>query len=198
MSDRTTQALFTNDLNIVDGPWTAKQISGAATTPIRSTSGLFGGVSLTETAAGAITVYDNYLWGDATTRVDITNPAGTTARYTYDGTGTDPLWTLALVPIGTVVTFAAQNFAAANNGTFTVTGAGANYIEVTTAAVSAENDKTIGTGNIRMGSAALTTVAVLKASIGEGDLLKRTVTLSNGLTVVTAAASKLTVYHKAA
>lgn len=89
--------------------------------------------------------------GSSTTRFDITNPAGTTFRYTFDGTGTDPNFSLANNPVGSTIVFDAQNFSAGNNGVFVVTGAGANYVEVTNASGVAENDKTIGTGSVRKG-----------------------------------------------
>lgn len=86
--------------------------------------------------------------GGSTTRFDITNPAGTTFRYTFDGTGTDPNFSAANNPVGSSIEFAAQNFTAANNGLFLVTGSGVNYVEVTNASGVAENDKTIGTGYV--------------------------------------------------
>lgn len=86
--------------------------------------------------------------GDTTTQFDITNTAGNTYRYTFDGTGTDPSISTTTVKIGMYVYFNAQNFAAANNGLFQVTGVGTNYVEVTNAAGTAENNKTIGTGAI--------------------------------------------------
>lgn len=86
--------------------------------------------------------------GTATTQFDITNPAGTTARYTYDTTGVDPGLSATWPRIGEVIVFAAQNFNAANNGAFIVTGSGTNYVEVTNAGVVAETDKTVGTGSI--------------------------------------------------
>lgn len=88
----------------------------------------------------------DYSLGDSTTQFDITNPSGTTYRYTWDTTGTDPLITKYSVPVGSRVYIAAQNFTAANNGLYTVTASDTNYFEVTNAAGVAENDKTIGTG----------------------------------------------------
>lgn len=82
----------------------------------------------------------------STTRFDITNPAGTTFRYTFDGTGTDPGYSATFPNVGDTVVIAGQNFNAGNNGTFLVTASGANYFEVTNAGGVAENDKTIGTG----------------------------------------------------
>lgn len=87
--------------------------------------------------------------GDSSTRYDITNPSGTTFRYTYD-LGTSPGITTGNPAIGAVVRINAQNFNAANNGFFTVTGQGVNYFEVTNASGVAENDKTIGTGSIQI------------------------------------------------
>lgn len=86
--------------------------------------------------------------GSSTTRFDITNPAGTTFRYTWDGTGTDPAFSAANNPVGSSIEFNCQNFTAANNGLFLVTGSGTNYVEVTNASGVAENDKTIGTGYV--------------------------------------------------
>lgn len=94
----------------------------------------------------ADTATDNEL-GGSTTQFDITNTSGTTFRYTWDDTGTDPeIGTY--VEVGNQVRFAAQNFDDDNNGTFTVTGVGAKYIEVTNADGVAETNKTIGTGSI--------------------------------------------------
>lgn len=92
--------------------------------------------------------------GAADTQFDITNPSGTTIRYTWDTTGTDPGITAAAFPVGTKVYINAQNFNAANNstgeadGTFSVTGSGTNYIEITNAAGVVESNKTIGTGSM--------------------------------------------------
>lgn len=86
--------------------------------------------------------------GDSTTQFDITNPAGTTFRYTYDSTGTNPSITAATVPVGSYILIGAQNFNASNNGLFVVTGAGSNYFEVTNASGVVESNKTIGTGYI--------------------------------------------------
>jgi len=84
--------------------------------------------------------------GSSTTQFDITNPSGTTFRYTYDGTGTDPLISATTCPIGTVVRLMGTNFTAANTGSFIVTGSGANYFEITNASGVVESNKTIGSG----------------------------------------------------
>ena len=90
--------------------------------------------------------------GDSTTQFDITNTVATTYRYTFDGTGTDPLISAVTFPIGTVVDIQAQNFTAGNIGLFTVTGSGANYFEITNASGAVESNKTIGTGYIVKGA----------------------------------------------
>lgn len=79
--------------------------------------------------------------GGPTTQFDITNPSGTTFRYTYDGTGTDPVINSTTVPIGMIVQVYSNNFSDGNNGEFTVTGSGTNYFEVTNASGVAENNK---------------------------------------------------------
>jgi len=85
--------------------------------------------------------------GDGTTQFDITNPSGDTHRYTYDSTGTDPEIVTNLDQ-DDYVYIQAQNFSAGNNGTFKITGVGANYFEVTNSSGVVETNKTIGTGSI--------------------------------------------------
>lgn len=89
-----------------------------------------------------------YAIGSPTTQFDVTNPAGLTFRYTYDATGTDPKITALTFPIGATVVITDTNLAAGNRGTFTVTGSGSNYFEVTNAAGVVESNKTISTGSI--------------------------------------------------
>jgi hypothetical protein len=97
-----------------------------------------------------------YTLGDSTTQFDITRPAApdvNTTRYTYDGTGTDPgiADTLAGLQAFDVIDIGAQNFNAGNNAVGqTITAVGANYFEITLATGTAETDKTIGTGFIRV------------------------------------------------
>lgn len=86
--------------------------------------------------------------GDSTTQFDITNPAGTTFRYTWDTTGTDPLISATTISVGSYILIGAQNFNAANNGLFVITAVGTNYFEVTNASGVVESNKTIGTGYI--------------------------------------------------
>lgn len=91
---------------------------------------------------------ENETFGGSTTQFDITLIGGTTYRYTYDATGTNPNITATNPAIGTTLYISAQNFNAANNGIFVVTGSGVNYFEVTNASGVAESNKTIGTGFI--------------------------------------------------
>lgn len=85
--------------------------------------------------------------GDSTSRYDITNPTGTTYRYTYDSTGTDPGITALTMPIGSFVTiYNSSSISESNTGCFQVTGSGANYFEVTNAGGGVESDKTTGGG----------------------------------------------------
>lgn len=90
--------------------------------------------------------------GDYSTRFDITNPAGTTFRYTFDGTGTDPNINSGTFPIGTIVDIQGDTFNASNKGLFVVTGVGSNYFEITNASGVAENDKRLQKGYINKGA----------------------------------------------
>lgn len=114
---------------------------GAATTITKSSSATTWAQDGFDNLAAA-----QFAIGAADTQFDITNPSGTTFRYTFDGTGTNPNIDTASVPVGSYVLLGAQNFTAANNGLFVVTGSGSNYFEVTNAAGVAESNKTIGTG----------------------------------------------------
>lgn len=82
--------------------------------------------------------------GDSTSRYDINNPSGTTFRYTWDGTGTDPVINSTTFPTGKKVylkNFVGNN--AYNNGVFTITGSGTNYFEITIpSGGSGANDET--------------------------------------------------------
>ena len=102
-----------------------------------------GGVSIIQTFTAL-----HHDWGDATSQFNITNPVGTTFRYTYDGTGTDPLITALTFPVGTQVIingyvgFGAWN--ALNTGYFTVTGSGTDYFEINNGSGVVESNKVIG------------------------------------------------------
>jgi len=92
------------------------------------------------------------LRGDSTTQFDITLVSGTTYRYTWDTTGTNPSISSGTMPIGSVVSIHSPNFNAANNGVFVVTGVASGYFEVTNASGVAENNKTLSTGSLVTGS----------------------------------------------
>jgi hypothetical protein len=83
----------------------------------------------------------------STTRFDVTNPSGTTFRYTYDGTGTDPVINGTTYAVGAWV-LVYGNFTAGNNGLFTITGSGTNYFEVTNASGVVENDRSLSSSGI--------------------------------------------------
>ena len=93
--------------------------------------------------------------GDSTTQFDITNISGSTFRYTYDGTGTNPSINATNFPIGSTVYLWADNFSAGNQGNFTVTASGSNYFQVTNVAGVVESNKTIATGFIAVYGGAL-------------------------------------------
>ena len=71
--------------------------------------------------------------GDSTTQYDITNPAGTTFRYTYDGTGTNPKVGLGYQQIGDLLTTTGFSAGGNNITNIAITGVGSNYVEVTNA-----------------------------------------------------------------
>ncbi|NPU85560.1 MAG: hypothetical protein HPY65_13870 [Syntrophaceae bacterium] len=94
--------------------------------------------------------------GDSTTRFDITRPGtpdANTTRYTWDGTGTDPVITNTLASLQPYDTayIQAQNFSVGNNGQKMITAVGDNWFETIDSGSLEENDKTIGTGSIRIG-----------------------------------------------
>lgn len=104
-------------------------------------------------------------FGDSTTQFDITNPAGSTMRYTWDGTGTDPVISATTIPAGTVMYIWGENFSFDNNGTFEVIASGANYFEITNSAGVAESNKTLGTGMLNAFSQPVDLVRILISAI---------------------------------
>jgi len=106
-----------------------------------------GSPELTATFVEDTTSYDGREIGDGTTQFDVSNPAGTTFRYSYDGTGTNPNIYVDFI-VGSTIIITATNMAAGNEGTFIITGNGINYFEVTNAAGVVEINKTIGSGSI--------------------------------------------------
>jgi hypothetical protein len=82
----------------------------------------------------------------STTGFNITNPTGSTFRYTYNGTGTNPNINATTIPVGTLLDINGRNFNPANNGVFLVTASGANYFEITNHLGVAENNVFISAG----------------------------------------------------
>lgn len=91
------------------------------------------------------------IMGDSTTTFNITNPSGTTFRYTYN-TGTNPSISSGSVPIGSVINISNTAFATGNNGLFVTTGVGTNFFDVTNASGVVESNKAISVGSINFGA----------------------------------------------
>lgn len=91
--------------------------------------------------------------GDTTTQFDITFIGGSTFRYTYDTTGTDPIINATTMPVGIPVLIESGAMAAGNTGSFIVTGSGSNYFEVTNSAGTGESNKTLSGGYLRIPTA---------------------------------------------
>jgi hypothetical protein len=89
-------------------------------------------------------------YGSATTRFDITNPSGTTFRYTFDGTGTNPTINTTTFPTGAYVRITNRIMSDENCGYFAITGSDDNYFEVTNASGVAEDDKAMTSGSLRV------------------------------------------------
>lgn len=118
--------------------------------------------------SGSLTsAYVDFNFGASSSRFDITNPAGDTFRYTWDGTGTNPNISATTLPTGSLVTifsFGGTPFNTVNqtNATtrpyFTVTASGSNYFEVSNPTPGvAENNVTLGTGGAITGMLQTTT-----------------------------------------
>lgn len=103
-------------------------------------------LSRTNYTAPITRVYPGTVKGSSTTQFDITNPSGTTFRYTYDGNGTDPGITSVTFPAGNRVLIASSAMSAGNTGSFVVTASGANFFEVTNASGVAETNKALSKG----------------------------------------------------
>ncbi|NCC99853.1 MAG: hypothetical protein EOL95_09185 [Bacteroidia bacterium] len=136
-------------LLMVNGTENIYEWSGGATTYASDATTTLTKEGTTTWAEEGFYNIDNDI-GDSTTQFTITNPSGTTFRYTYTSVGTDPLITSVTFAIGMKVYIKAQNFNAGNNGVFTITGAGTDYFEITNASGVAEDTKTIGTGFITL------------------------------------------------
>lgn len=132
-------------------------ISGGSTFGTPSSTNKFITQEYNSSATGLPTIQtftaQSTTHGDNTTRYDITNPSGTTFRYTYDTVGTDPGITDVTFPIGSHVLIESTVLNSNNTGYFAVTGSGTRYFEVTNASGVAENDKVITDGYVRKATA---------------------------------------------
>jgi len=106
-------------------------------------------------------------FGSSTSQFDITNPGGSTFRYTWDGTGTNPGINATTLPTGSRVVIFSPNFNVANQNSasrpfFIVTGSGANYFEVDNFTPGVvESNVTIGTNGSISGGAQNNTYELL-------------------------------------
>lgn len=91
--------------------------------------------------APTVQVFTATDYGSSSSQFDITNPAGTTFRYTWDGTGTNPTISSATFPVGYKVVVNSIEMSAGNIGTFTITASDTNYFEVDNASGVAEVNK---------------------------------------------------------
>jgi hypothetical protein len=111
--------------------------------------------------------------GSSTTQFNVTNTSGSTYRYTFNGTGTDPNINSGTIPIGTAVGIYETALSSGNHGAFITTGVGANYFEVTNPSGVVESNKAIstgffGTGTVWTKPAGLKYVYVRLVSAGGG------------------------------
>jgi hypothetical protein len=84
-----------------------------------------------------------YHEGDSTTQFNIAK-TGSTVRYTWNTTGTNPRINTSNYPAGATVQITSDNFNANNQGTFIVTASGSNYFEITNASGVNESNKALG------------------------------------------------------
>lgn len=130
--------------------------------------------------------YASNNYGASSTRFDISNPVGTTFRYTYDGTGTDPKINATTIPVGSEIYVFSANMNSANTTSasrpvFIVTGSGTNFFEInnTTPGV-VENDKTLGSGGAITGGPLINSYEMLVFGTS-GDLFSYVVFLFDNL-----------------
>lgn len=81
-------------------------------------------------------------YGDNSSQFDVTNPSGTTWRYTWDGVGTNPNINGTTFPVDkkVVITGQTASIALNNQGLYTIIGSGTNYFEVSKATGTVEVD----------------------------------------------------------
>ena len=113
---------------------------------------------------------------DGTTRFDITTPSGTETTYTFDGTGTDP--NFSVVVVGDVVTFNSPNFDPGNNGTFKIIATDSStYVKVLNSSGVAENDKTLANPSAMIvyplsGNTGATVVGIINATTPVNSIIE--------------------------
>lgn len=133
-------------------------LSGGSTFGTPSSSNKFITQDYNKSATGLPVVYTYTTAatnrGSSSTQFDVTLVSGTTYRYTWDSTGTDPSISSGTMPVGSVVYISGSNLAAGNRGIFAVTASATNSFDVTNAAGVAETNKTLGTGFLLTASAA--------------------------------------------
>jgi len=105
------------------------------------------GITSTGPVVRVYTVPAPAWYGDSTTRIDITNTGGSTWRYTWDGTGTNPNINTTNFPVGASVYIAGYFMNPANKGVYLITGSGTNYFEVTNASGTSDLDQLLGGAN---------------------------------------------------
>lgn len=108
--------------------------------------------------------------GDSTTTYSVTNPSGSTFKYTYTGVGTSPSMSTK-ARVGSTVVINAQFFNAANNGTFVITAYDATSFSVTNASGVVESNKLIGTGSVRLSLASGNSTGSYACTFAEGQAL---------------------------
>lgn len=126
-----------------------------------STSGVWDFVRWEKNAAGWIRtggrqrVHFVKAFGSTDSQFDITK-SGDIVRYTFDGTGTAPLFTTNGLKVGDKIVINSSTFNAGNNGTFTVVTVAATYFEVVNASGVAENNKVLNSASASMVTYAVT------------------------------------------
>jgi len=121
---------------------------------------------------------DADVYGNSTSQFDITNPSGSTFRYTWDGTGTDPDFSTNGLVTGDTIVINGTNFNSNNNGEFTITDVADSYIEVTNASGVVESNKTLGTNTAMSRKGTLLNHALLSPTIAKDNTKTVTVQIN--------------------
>lgn len=121
-------------------------------------------------------------FGDATSRIDISNTSGVVWRYTWDGTGTDPNFAASGLAVSDLVVINSTNFTSGNNGTFFVSAVADDYFEVYNPAGVAEVNKLLGAADavhiidcLEAGFYAGMTITVANSTTNDGTFTIATV-----------------------